>query len=185
VSDIITKGRKMNIVSIDSAKANIGIFIISEKTKIEISTTISTTTKKTNAEKYLHIKKSIEKLCQENNIEVAFIEDYTYSIKRSQAVTSLAEVKGIILVTLYEFKIPVIKVNPQTWKAMAKLSLPEKKNKEYIKVVNNFYKKEFKTSDECDAYMMLLSMYYIYQGVVKTDGHLILQKKMKAIGNIF
>lgn len=174
----------MNIISIDSAKANIGIYI--RKGNSELYTTINTTKKKTKADKYLHIRNEMKRLCEENKIKLAFLEDYTFSVKRSQSVTSLAEVKGLILITLYELDISVIMVNPSTWKAMCKLALPSKKNKkEYVDSVNAYYKKMFKSTDECDAYLMLLSMYYICKGVVKTDSHLILQKKMKAFGNIF
>ena len=174
----------MNIISIDPAKANIGIYIKSGKK--EHYTTINTTKEKTTKDKYLHIQKSIRELVKQYNIQVAFIEDYAYSIIRSQSVTKLAEVKGILLAVMYEHNIEVVKVNIQTWKGLAKVKLPDKaRKKDYINIVNSYYKKQFKTTDECDAYMIALAMYSVYKGVIKTDSHLILQKKMKEIGKIF
>lgn len=173
----------MNIISIDSAKAHIGIYI---KTNKEYHETITTTKLNNDNEKYQHIYIRITDLCLDNKIEVAFLEDYPFSIGNSRSITALAEVKGIILLALYNQNIKIIKVNPSTWQAMVKLELPKKqKAKVYIEAVNKFYNKSFESTDECDAYMMLISMYYIYKGVVKTDSHLKLQKKMMAVGDIF
>lgn len=171
----------MNIISIDPSKANTGIYI--KTNKDEYFCTISTKKQKTEAEKYKMIYETFYYNCKTHGIKMAFIEDYAYSGHRS--MTSLAEVKGIILLALYNNNIPVIKVAPSTWQALCKLDLPRTKNKEYVNQVNQFYKKDFKTSDECDAYMMLVSMCYIWKGAVKTDSHLKLQKKMKGIGQIF
>lgn len=171
----------MNIISIDPSKANTGVYM--KWYDREHFYTINTSKLKTEAEKYQKIWNEIYLNCQAYDMKMAFIEDYAYSGHRS--MTSLAEVKGIILFALYNNNIPVIKVTPSTWQALCKLDLPKTKNKEYVNQVNQFYKKDFKTSDECDAYMMLVSMCYIWKGVIKTDSHLKLQKKMKAIGEIF
>jgi Holliday junction resolvasome RuvABC endonuclease subunit len=173
----------MNIISIDSSKSNTGIYI---KSKHEHYTTICTTKLKTEKEKYIFIHDEFRKLCEKHQIEIAFLEDYAFSrFGNSSSVSSSGEVKGIIMYILYSLSIPVIKVSPTTWKMLSRLALPKKKNKKYVADVNTFYRKTFSTPDECDAYMMLLSMFYIWQGLIKTDSHLKYKKQMSNIGDIF
>lgn len=174
----------MNIISIDPSLSSTGVYIKLDKEGI--SRSIVTTKLKTESEKYNYIYDELKKLILEYDIKVCFIEDYAFNYKNSRSITRLAEVKGIITFLMYRYNIDVLKVPIMTWKSLAHfIPADNKASKGYTKKINKYYKKEFQTSDECDAYLILVAMYYIYKGVCKVDSHLILQRKLKAMGELF
>lgn len=174
----------MNIISIDPSKSATGICIKHEN-KI-ISDVIGT--KGLSEEKaYVIIAKRIEEIIKKYNIQVALIEGYAWSKNVNRSFSIMAEVKGIILNELYKKNVKVITVPIKTWQMLCKGILPKKKegHKKYLDYVKVNYKKEFNTVDQADAYLILNCMYLIWNGLIKTNEHIRLQKQMQAIGEVF
>ena len=173
----------MNIISIDSSKVSTGLYI---KLKDKAFSMCIDTHGMTDKEAYIFIQGKMQNIIEKYKIEVAFIEDYPFNTKNSRSVTVLAEIKGIIMAELYKRNVYVIKVPIPTWQGLCKGVLPKKSaKKKYLEHVEKYYNKKFKTTDEADAYMIIIVMYLIYKGLTKTDGHVKLQKKMRALGKLF
>jgi hypothetical protein len=171
----------MNIISIDPSLTSTGIFINKGRKNL----TISTAKLKSEKEKYNYIRECFEVIIDENKIGLCLMEDYGYSTQRMK---TQAEVKGIILSIMYKNDIPVMKIPINTWKSLIDY-LPDekdkKKKKPYMQKINEHYKKEFKSTDECDAYLIMRACYLAYQGACKIESHLLLQRKLKAMGELF
>lgn len=95
-----------------------------------------------------------EILAHVDSESVVFIEDYAYaSFPGSSSVTILAEINGVIKHALWSKFIPYHTIPPTTIKKFltgsGKAKKEDMKLKGYIK-----YNREFRTSDEVDAYVL-------------------------------
>lgn len=89
-------------------------------------------------------------------------EDYSYS-KNSKAMTGLAELVGSVLSTLY--KRANIVVHPVGIKQSRKIALGRglSDKTEVATFVESLYGERFDTTDECDAFVLAMSAYYMLE----------------------
>lgn len=99
-------------------------------------------------------------------VDYMVIEDYAFSQigKRSRgsaSITPLAEVQGLLKGICAAHSSKVVVMSSQTWKSVVGwVTLPKMKKADieyYISTTKKLFKKEFKTTDECDAYMIYLA----------------------------
>jgi Holliday junction resolvasome RuvABC endonuclease subunit len=175
----------MNLMSIDPSKRSLGLYVIANKHPF--SETIKSERKEEDVEIYNKLKCQLEGIVSYCKIELIFLEDYAFSrFGKSRASSSLAEITGIIKMLAYSQGCKIITVPISTWKSFFH-GLPVKKDKKYVEFVNKWYNKGivFNTADECDAFMIMQAMHYIYRGICKSESQLNLRNKMLKIGEIF
>lgn len=169
------RGKEMNIMTIDPGKIKTGIFIKTDSyTK---SFLINNTKCKNDYEIFKNLYYEIQEIIYEHNIEIIFIEDYAFAYKKSRSVTSLGEIKGMIKSSIYTIdnrvgvnKPKIYYLPIQLWKSYINKEVRalKKKNKRYRETINKLYNKNFKSTDECDAYLMMVAIHLILKGVIKT-----------------
>lgn len=176
----------MNKMAIDPGKKSLGIYINKDNNQ-DISLVIKSNKNESEKIIFQRIKETIEFLIKEHNIYLIFIEGYAISkFGKSISTPYLVEIIGIIKAVIATSKIckGYITVPISTWKSMFK-SLPKYKNKKYIEMVNKMFTKEFNSTDEVDAYLIMVSMYFIWKGVIKTNTQLKLRTEMQKFGSVW
>lgn len=177
----------MNIIAIDPGKSSLG-YCVKEGNEY-ISGSIVAKDKDTDNIIFARITKQLKILKDKYNIRIVFHEDYAYKkFGKSRSGTHMAEILGAIKSAFSDEyqEIIFIPVNSASWKAyFYELKLPENKTKKYKRIVEENFKREFKTCDEADAFMIMAALIYISRGMVRTDGQMKIKNAVKtAIKNI-
>jgi Holliday junction resolvasome RuvABC endonuclease subunit len=173
---------KYNTISIDSSLNGTGLYL-HDKSGGSESLTIKP--KGDRKKKMLTINESISNAIDVYDIELMIIEDYAFNVKKTRSFTILAEVQGIIKMHAYRRDIIVLEVPIFCWKTFFS-NLPKKENKkEYAKFISRRAKKEFKTTDEADAYLLFQTVKNVSKGMIWSEGHKNLIKKINEIGGIW
>lgn len=161
-----------NTISIDPSLRSTGIFIKTDKE--ERLFTIDNNLK-SEQDCFCNIDAYIRAIIEKYQIELVLIEDYAYGYKNSTSITPLAEVKGIIKLIAYDLNIDIILIPIQCWKAFSKITEKRKDTKKaqlnYISQAKQFYGRDFKSTDEVDAFLIYFSVRQILNGIIKTDSH--------------
>jgi len=164
------------IISIDPSLKSTGIYIKSGNASFSMAIKGN----KHKRDSVLNIRTWIRKYINDFPITTAIVEDYAYAIQNSRSITTLAEVKGVILSELYARNINIIIMPIQTWKTV--MGVPSmKKNADYVKYFKKIYAlndKYFKTADEIDAYLMYLCTIKLEKWAV-TETQIKIQEKIK------
>ena len=177
----------MNIMSIDPGLRSLGIYINMAQGK-DLSLTISAGKKDKEKDIFINIDIVLRDLIQRYDIDLIFAEDYAISGFRRKSGAVLAEIKGLIKNIVYDESNNcqgLILISISTWKSIHKTIPINKKKKFDIDFVNNLFKKQLKTQDEVDAYLIMVAMYRIYIGVVKTNAQIKLKQEMENYGEIW
>lgn len=177
-----------NVMSIDPGLRSIGVYINIQEGE-DMAFTIKALKSDTEKEIYNNIDMILRELIAFYKIKVIFCEDYAITGFQRKSGAQLAEIKGLLKKIVYDESLAIdgmILVPISTWKSIHKgLSLPKNKTKKYVELVNKTFKKKLNTSDEVDAYLMLVAMYMISRGVVKSNTQIRLKKDMETLGEIW
>jgi Holliday junction resolvasome RuvABC endonuclease subunit len=168
----------VNIISIDPGSKSTGVYLSFKDVSYSISI-------KPEKKRYCDMYQQLNDLLIEQEIDVAFIEDYAYG-NTLPGKRTLSEFVGIIKLCLEWNNIPWIAVPIQTWKSYCMKGLPKLKNKKYIDMVNKEYQggiNMLKTADECDAYMIYRCMRKIISGIWKSNTAVKLKNEFDKIVN--
>ncbi len=95
------------------------------------------------------------------------IEDYAYGVHNSSSLTGLAELNGVIRMSLYKKNIPYLLVTPGELKKFITGKGNCKKELMMMKIFKN-YGLEFNNSDEADAYGLSLICSAVVTGQIAT-----------------
>lgn len=151
----------MSIIGIDLSLTSTGLVRVG---KTESVTTIKTKPKDGhNLARYEKIRKEICALVRRGDF--VFVENYAFKInpKQTSSIVSLAELGGIVKWALVKRtgRIPFV-VSPSTLKLFVSGHGHSKKEEMRLAAYKK-WGKEFKNSDECDAYgLARLGVYLIY-----------------------
>lgn len=112
------------------------------------------------------------------------IEDYAFSQNASRSVTVQSEVGGVIRACFATVQIPIIEIPISTWKAVSEIRLPKastKDKREYKNAVIEKYGVELDTTDECDVYLMLITLSKISRGLYddKSKGAVYVRRELE------
>jgi len=115
--------------------------------------------------------------------DLCLIEDYAHGA-RGNAVTTIAEVKGIIKSVMFDSGIPVIVVNISVWKDVMAFNMPKKGKgwrRNYLKRGTNKAggALEFSSPDEVDAFLIYRAVMAIVNVGPRTDGQRNLLQEVK------
>jgi len=143
----------MNIISIDPSKLKTGVFTRIDK--IESSFVIKNKTGSTIGETLIKIYSEFSKILDAGVYDFGMVENP----RHSSFAMYMFEIIGVIKLAFAEHGIPIIPVYVQTWKTLTMKGVNKKENAAvYLKIVKKKYDREFKTTDEADAFL-------IYQAV--------------------
>lgn len=144
----------MNVIAIDFSKRKTGIFLrINGQEKSRL---IKNKYNATQGQALVNINNSFKNLLNEFEIDFGLIEGYGFNLKNKRSMVPMCEVGGTIKLVFANRGIPLIEIPIQTWK-MLTINFKGKKEKnldKYLGMVSKTYGKEFKTSDEADAFMI-------------------------------
>ena len=169
--------KKLRIISIDPSLISTGVYCFNRGHGQ--SFTIKTRGKD-RADRLVGIYEGLSHHISQITYDLALVEDYAYSVLRpgkgSATLTSLGEVRGVLLMALRQWAIPVVDLNITIWKTLTMGhsgdKQPEKKTKAgreaYLAKVHELYVRTFKTTDEADAYMMFRATGRIMLGAART-----------------
>ena len=159
--------RDLNIICIDPSLRSTGVFIC-EKGECRAYSIQKKDERKTMLGMYIkHFAKEAKK-----KYDLCVIEGYSMG-SRGSAVTSQAEVGGIIRACFIANGTPVIEIAPMTWKSITGLlKLKLRKNsvsekREYLNHCDRVFGFTFDNPDECDAFYMFWSLVQISRGNFK------------------
>lgn len=170
------------IVGLDLSLTSTGVVYCFPEAGTIQSAIIKTSPKQNYMERYNQILDEVRVACRSKDV-IFFIEGYSLgSFAKSTAMSNLIELGGIIRFYLWEQGIPFIIVPP----TLLKKFVTGKGNakKEDIKLgIYKRYAKEFKTSDEADAYGLVAMGYAYFTGKLLNGKELTLpeQECMKRI----
>ena len=169
-----------NFVIVDPSLRSSGVFI---HNGINTSHYAIQTPKKVDRLEILgKYKKHFTELVESNNWDFLCVEDYSFG-SHGNAVTTQAEVGGIIRGCFAAEGVPIIEMPIQTWKAVTGVRLKKgtkKDNKIYTETIIKSYGVNFDTTDECDAYLMYITLKTISSGM--TDKGFEIRKQLQTIG---
>jgi Holliday junction resolvasome RuvABC endonuclease subunit len=172
----------MNILSIDPSKRSFGIYIYTPDKCY--SMVIKAKASDTEGQVLTRIYSEITQIVERYKIDLVLMEDYAFSqFKTSRSPTTLAEIAGVVKLACAQCK-GFIKVSISTWKSFFRW-LPKNKNKAYIEKVNQIFKRKFETADECDAFLILTSVFNIWKGYCNTPSQIQLHNELKKLGEVF
>ena len=142
------------IIGLDLSLTSTGVAVYDEDTDCITTDVIKTCNKHTDTERYYTILHRISNYFISKN--VFFIEGYSFgSFSKSSSMSKLIELGGIIKYDLWLKGVPYIKVPPTTLKKF--ITGKGNAKKEDIKLaVYKKYGREFKTSDEADAFSLVV-----------------------------
>lgn len=127
---------------------------------------------------------TFRKMARANDWKFLCIEDYSYGSK-GRAVTTQAEIGGVIRAVFAAEGIPIIECPIQTWKSITGVRLPKKTARDkaaYIEMVYARTGMRAGTADEADTILMANALYYAARGFTGTAGGVRLRKKLDSIG---
>jgi len=169
-----------NIISIDPSKNSIGIYVRQEIGEEMIGTIVNDF--KTERESILNIENKLAEYLDLYNISICLIEDYPYHMKNSKSLTILAEIKGLIKFLVLKRNIKIIYIPISIWKSFSKITEKKKDTKKaknnYINQAKLNYKKDFKSTDEVDAFLMFYTVCMLKKGIIKSNSQLNLRKQI-------
>ena len=143
----------MNVISIDPSKSKTGVFTRIDK--VESSFVITNKAKTTHSEALIKIYSEFSRILDSGVYDFGIIENP----KHSSFSVYIFEIVGIIKLAFAQHGIPLIPVYVMTWKTLTMKDISKKEStKEYLKIVKKKYDREFKNTDEADAFL-------IYQAV--------------------
>jgi len=176
-------------MAIDPGLRSVGIYINIQDGD-DMALTIKALKNDTEKDIYNNIDIILRELIKFYKIKVILCEDYAMSkFGKSTSGSCLAEIKGLLKSIIYDDSLGVdgmVLIPISMWKSIHKnLGLPKYKGKKYIEIINKTFKKNLKTADEADAYLMLISAYLINKGVVKSNSQLRLLNKLREYGEIW
>ena len=150
------------VICIDPSLRSTGVY-----TSDDLSFCIKT--KGEHSSSLLFIHEVLNEHLSSTMYDLAVVEDYAYNVKNSSSITALGEVRGVVLMTLNAWSIPIVDMNIQIWKSLT-LGINKKDKKHYLEWVKRLYNKVFETTDEADAYMMYKALCLIMSGKALTKG---------------
>lgn len=142
------------IIGLDLSLTSTGVAVYSVVDNSDFTRVIKTNNKNSYMDRYHKILAEIEREILDLN-SIVFIEGYSLgSFSKSTAMSNLIELGGIIRASLWKRNVKYVVVPPTTLKKF--LTGKGNSKKEDIKLnVYKKYGKEFKTSDEADAYGLM------------------------------
>ena len=163
------KSTELNILCIDPSLRSTGVLKLKEG-KI---TTYVIKRKEERVEALGWFLKHFAYVAKETTWDLVLIESYSFG-SYSSAVTVQAEIGGIIRGIFSGYKVPIIEMPIQTWKAitgirMKKGTLLEKSD--YLNKVQEVVGYRFETTDEADAFLMFWSLKEISRNRAGKYGH--------------
>jgi len=128
-------------------------------------------------------------LAKERSWDFMLIENYAFGAS-SRSVTGQSEIGGIIRACFASYSIPIIEMACGTWKSITGIKL--KKNsvtekREYKNAVIEKYGMELDSTDECDAYLMLVAISAISRGNFKRtqEGAGVIREELERLKVVF
>jgi len=181
--------KKLRIISIDPSLISTGVYSFDRGHGQSFAIR---TRGKDRADRLVGIHDGLTHHISQTTYDIALVEDYAYSIKGSQSLTALGEVRGVVIMTLRQWAVPAVDLNIAIWKNFTiggELELDGKTKKKwnkktrdgreaYLSRVHDLYGRTFKTTDEADAYMMFRATGRILLGAAKTKAAKKLAKTM-------
>ena len=117
------------------------------------------------ADRLIFIRDCIKNILAKYNVEYLVIEGYSFG-SRGSSIFDLGEIGGAVRVLAHDLKIPVEVVPPKTLKKYITGNGNASKE-EMSEAVLKKYSKSFKTSDETDAFSLILLAKEVGPGKVK------------------
>jgi Holliday junction resolvasome RuvABC endonuclease subunit len=164
----------MDIVAFDPSLVSTGVWIDRENR----STCIATDPKNDRILRLSQILKAAARVIQEIKPDIVAVESYAFGISNSRAITSQAEVGGIIRAVAKYHNAYVVEIAPAQWRSavMGREMVRAKKttlvNKAvYLGHVKSISGIRFATTDEADAWMIAHYVKGVISGTMpNTDG---------------
>ncbi len=152
----------MRILGIDPGLAKVGYGLIdfSKNKKIMLDCgVISTNKNKSEAERMLEIAKDLRFLIRKWSPDLSAVEKYFFY--RSSTTISVVQARGVIIMTLARFKIPIVEYPPMQIK-LAVTGSGKAEKKEVIESVSRelLLKKPPKPDDAADALAVAITAFY-------------------------
>src|SRR5690242_2085935 len=105
--------------------------------------------------------------------DLALVEDYAYS-RTPEGGKDAIEAGAVVRTTLAEMKVPLVLVNPATWKSLTIGTRPKQTaehKRAYLAAVLEKYKEGFVTVDEADAFLIYRAALRLWNDhTIQTDG---------------
>lgn len=151
----------MNVITIDYSKKCTGIF--TKIDGVETSLTIRNKVKCSQEKALCNIYTQFIELLSSFRFDFGVVE-----VPRNSAFQmGMFEIGGVIKLAFAQKGIPLIPIYVQTWKTLTIKKADKKRVKAYLDLVEDKYKRRFKTTDEADAYMIYKAIILIAK---KTKG---------------
>lgn|SRR5512136_76907 len=154
-------GINMNVISIDPSKYSTGIYMTVHE--VETTTIIDNPKGCSNEQAADKIYDTVYSLLDIGNgtqFDFGLIEGYSFNREKWQSIIPLAEIGGVIRLVFYKVGIPLVEIPTQSWRSISgvnKFGIDKQKEPEqYLQAIKNYFKKEFNTTDEADAYLIYM-----------------------------
>jgi Holliday junction resolvasome RuvABC endonuclease subunit len=147
----------MNIISVDSSLSCSGWFL--KVNGYETIGTVKNASVCTHSQARTNIYESFKEIIDGKSIDVCFMEGYSFNPRNPVKAAILVEVGGIVKLVMDHAGIPVLVIPPKSWKShtIGNEIDKSKSKRKYLNAVKEKYNREFKTTDEADAYMIYLA----------------------------
>lgn len=188
---------KLNIISIDASSRSTGVCICRQG-KI---TTEAIRRKEKGVYLLAYYLRFFATMAKNTKWDLCIIEGYSMG-SRGSAVTSQAEIGGIIRACFASYNVPVLEMSPMTWKSVSGLNEWEKKHDIKLKKLTVADRTQYQeacfdligmscdTTDEMDALLFLYTAIQCSKGIAKKgagstvrqfleDHHIVLENKQK------
>jgi len=144
---------KVHFIAIDPSLICTGIYVYAPSMSLEYTEAIRRN--KYHKDRYsvlAELHGRLDAVLATKDIRLAVVEKYAFAA-RGNSMTKLAEVGGVVYMTLSEHKIAVYEIASQTWKLLA-LGNAHVKKEDVRPLAWDLYKIAPQTQDELDAWLI-------------------------------